>query len=384
MAWGKQFLAALLITVAAAPAQAPPTAAPSSKTSVIGAITAVRADGLTLKTDLGQVVEVQFAPGAKILEAAPGEKSLAAAQSISSQSLASGDRVLARGTMASGGLLASTVVSMKQSEIARKQEEERQAWAQRGVSGTVKSVDLNSGTILLDPHGANANQSLNIVATKDTVLRRYAHDSAKFSDTHPGTLNEIQPGDQLRALESRSANGGELIAEQIVSGKFRNIAATVIAADAAAGTLTVVDLASRKPVSLKVSVDSGLHALPPFMAQRLAMRWRNSASRGSSPSVPRLAAANPDSGLSQPPRRTMDLQQMLERLPVLSLADLHKGDALMIVATEGGANAPSSAVTVLSGVEPILSAAPSANEAAVLLSPWNLGGGAPADAASGP
>jgi len=70
-----------------------------------------------------------------------------------------------------------------------------------------------------------------------------------------------------------------------------------------------------------------------------------------------------------------DLQQILSRMPAATLADLHKGDAVMIVATSGG-----TAITLLSGVEPILQAAPSGASQAMMLTPWNLGGGAPGDA----
>jgi hypothetical protein len=53
---------------------------------------------------------------------------------------------------------------------------------------------------------------------------------------------------------------------------------------------------------------------------------------------------------------------------------------VMIVATEGSASSQPTAVTLLTGVEPILTAAPEGNRAAMLLSPWNLGG---ADAGGG-
>ena len=45
----------------------------------------------------------------------------------------------------------------------------------------------------------------------------------------------------------------------------------------------------------------------------------------------------------------------------------------MLVATEGGPTSAPTAITLLSGVEPILTAAPSGAAAATILSPWNLG-----------
>jgi hypothetical protein len=58
---------------------------------------------------------------------------------------------------------------------------------------------------------------------------------------------------------------------------------------------------------------------------------------------------------------------MLNRMPAVTLNDLHKGDAVMIVSTQGG-----TAITLLSGVDAILQAAPTASS--MTLTPWSLGG----------
>ncbi len=72
-----------------------------------------------------------------------------------------------------------------------------------------------------------------------------------------------------------------------------------------------------------------------------------------------------------------DFQRMLSRMPSTTLADmnLQKGDAVVVLATEGTATTPHTAITLLSGVEPILQASPRAQ--AMMLTPWNLGGGSP-------
>jgi hypothetical protein len=68
---------------------------------------------------------------------------------------------------------------------------------------------------------------------------------------------------------------------------------------------------------------------------------------------------------------------MLNRAPVLVLADLKKGDAVMVLTTEGQTPGEATAVTLLAGVEPLLQASPSASQS-VLSASWNLGGGAAA------
>ena len=76
---------------------------------------------------------------------------------------------------------------------------------------------------------------------------------------------------------------------------------------------------------------------------------------------------------------TPDFQQMLSRMPTVALTDLHKGDAVMIVATDGTLTAGATAITLLSGVEPILQAAPSGSQA-MIMSPRSLGAPAGGDA----
>jgi hypothetical protein len=61
---------------------------------------------------------------------------------------------------------------------------------------------------------------------------------------------------------------------------------------------------------------------------------------------------------------------MVDRLPAISLSDLHKGDAVIILSTEGTAGVGTT-ITLLAGVEPILQAAPNASGASIL-TPWSL------------
>ncbi|MFZ3215315.1 MAG: hypothetical protein WA192_04570, partial [Candidatus Acidiferrales bacterium] len=80
-----------------------------------------------------------------------------------------------------------------------------------------------------------------------------------------------------------------------------------------------------------------------------------------------------------------DFQQIVNRLPPATLSDFAKGDAVMVVSTQSTDADGVTAITLLGGVEAILAAAPAGNAAqAMSLSPWSLGGGAPAgDAAAG-
>src|ERR1700677_2335780 len=102
-----------------------------------------------------------------------------------------------------------------------------------------------------------------------------------------------------------------------------------------------------------------------------------SAASGSTTSYTSILGAGGSGG-----NGAADVQRMLSRLPDSTLADLQKGDAVMIVSTAGGNSGPVTAITLLAGVEPILTAAPN-RSASSLLSPWSLGatGGGEGDAA---
>jgi hypothetical protein len=208
----------------------------------------------------------------------------------------------------------------------------------------------------------------------------------KFDDAKPGTLDQIKPGDQLRVRGTKSDDGKAMAAAEIVSGSFRSIAGVVVSTDAANSTVTVTDLANKRPVTLKITADSQMHKLPAMFAQRIALRLKGGASpagagaaaAGGPPTHAQGGGTSPDGGASPGGSRQggpPDFQQMLSRMPAAGLGELQKGDALMIVATEGSTDSPSTVIILLSGVEPILAAASPAR-ASTILSPWNLSTGA--------
>jgi hypothetical protein len=383
--------ASLIPGLVAAGAQATDSSAKAMQRAV-GAITAISGNSITLKTDNDGEMTVVVDDDTRMVRTAPGQKDLSGATPIHLQDLQVGDRVLARFVSSDDGKnQAKAVIAMKQTDIAEKQGQERQDWQRRGVGGLVKSVDPATHIVVItipEPGGA---KSLNIHAAAATIVRRYSPDSVKFDDAKAGTLEQIKPGDQLRARGDRSADGNDLTADEIVSGAFRNVAATVISVDPAAGTIGLTDLATKKPVVIRVTAESQLRRLPPMMAQGIAMRLKGGAgganAGGSAANASPASSSAPASGSAdhvphngnQPrgtagnggPGRTGDMQQMLSRAPTIPLTDLKKGDAVMVVATQGTDSTPATAITLLAGVEPMLQASTSASQS-MLMASWNL------------
>jgi hypothetical protein len=374
----------------------------------LGTVTAVNRQTITLKTDAGAELSITVSDTTRLLQLKPGEKDLKAATPLGLADLKPGDRILVRGAASPDGksLQASSVIAMKQTDIADKQAHERAEWQQHSVGGLVKSVDASGGVISITTNGSGTPKDVAIKTTKQTILRRYAANSVKFDDAKPASITELKAGDQLRARGQKNADGNEFAADEIVSGTFRSIAGILLSTDSAAGMITVTDLATKQPVTLRITSDSQLRKLQPFVAQRIAMRLKGTPAEGAAgpnaaaaagpgaPSAPKPAqggapgsaaprangpAANgrgmgPGEPGSNGQARAGDLQQMIARMPAGSLSDLVKGDALMIVATEGSASSPSTIITLLAGVEPILQASSKATPE-MILSPWSLGGG---------
>lgn len=371
------------------------TAGQSAIAKQIGTIKAISGNAITLTPESGADVPVTVEDSARILRLNPGDKDLKNATAIQLQDLKVGDKIRVRGHAAGQGIDALEVLVITSSAVDAVRERISQDWQKRGIGGLVSSVDPANRTVTISVTGLSGKKEVTVKTAKNAVIRRYAPDSIKFDDAKPSTLAEIHAGDQLRARGERSADGSEVTAEEIVTGSFRNVAGTVNSVDASAGTINVQDLLSKKPMVVKITSESQLHKLPPEMAQMIAARLKmasgmpgsggagaekagNGAQPEAAPSPRAAGAAAGGGGMGGGMRQGggHDFQQMLSRMPAVTLADLHKGDAVLIVATEGSA-AGSTAITLLSGVEPILQAAPSQ---AMMLTPWSLSGAPGGDA----
>ena len=325
-----------------------PTSAPAKTPPILGTIKAITGESLTVASDAGSETKVTVTPATKLLRVAPGSKDLSQAEAISFSEFQPGDRILVKLRCAGDPPVceAGSVIAMKKSDIAEKQAHEREEWQKHGIGGLVKNVDSAQGTITIGTMTPAGKKDVAVEVGKSTIVRRYAPGSVKFDDAKVSSIAEVSPGDQLRARGVRGADGGSFTADEIVTGAFRNIAGTISALDAGAGTLTVSDVATKKSEVVKISPDSQLRKLPPQMAQAIAARLKGGG----------------------------DLQQLLGRLPAAPLSDFQKDDVVMIVATGAGKDPQVTAIKVLGGVEPLLQAT-TQEQASSILTPWSLSNG---------
>ena len=367
------FVLALLSTIANAQA---------TTQRFLGTITTIAGDMLTIKPDSGDARQVQVPSTAVLKRIAPGQKDLSTAETIQLSDLAIGDRVLLKlDANATGTPQVVQLIAMKQSDIAQKQQQERDDWQRNGVGGLVKSVDAASGVVVITSGAGPTAKTVTIHISKSTALKRYAPNSIRFSDAQPAPIDEIHSGDQLRARGQKNADGTEIDATAVVSGSFRNISGTVNSVDAASSTVNVKDLVTKKNVTIHVTPDAQMRRLPDMMARMIAARLK-----GTTPASPGGAAvaARPDGAGSPAPQamtgqvggqgpgqgRPRDMEQVLDRAPAIQLADLQKGEAVMLVSTEGTTDV--TAIKLLAGVEPLLESPEASRN---LLANWSMGSG---------
>jgi hypothetical protein len=340
-----------------AQAQAP------ARTQIAGNVTAVDSDKqqISLQTDKGETVTLSASEKTVIVHIPPGETDVKKGTKMAFSELAAGDRVVAfaRPSDDPKMLQATSLVVRTKADVASVQQKQQEDWKKRGAAGIVTEVDAAGQSLTIRA----GQRTWKVQASDKTQFHRYSPDSARPADARKSSFAEVKSGDQANVLGNRGEDG-TIAAEVVYSGSFRQIAATVISVDPATNEMQVTDLATKKPLTIRITPESTLKKLPEQMAQGLARRYQGG--RGGSGEAPAPAAGGGRG-------RGGDVGSMLERLPSVPLSELKPKDAIMVSTTQGSDPGKVTAITLLAGVEPILTAAPTATRD--IMSGWNLGAG---------
>ncbi len=380
-------LVAVVLYCAVCSAQAPP-----ALKQVIGEVTSIDAAGkqIKLKGDDGTALSVILGDSTSFLRVAPGEKDLKKATKIAFADVMVGDRALA--LEKDSAAPARAVIIMTKADLAQKHQHDQAEWQTRGVAGTVSALSADSKQVTLTTRGREPKTI--VIDASAANFQRYSPDSIKFADAKPSSFADLQPGDTVRALGEKNADGTSLKAEEVISGAFETIAGTVDSVDPASGEVHITNLQTKKPVVVRTNASTLLRRLDPQVAAQLARRLRpadTTSAAGGPEAAGRPAGGPPQGGSPQGesggpggPRRGFggpggaggDLQQILERMPQLSLSELKKGDAVIVSSSKVPGVSTITAFSFVAGVEPFLAAAPR-TAGQVNLGSWNLdlGGG---------
>ncbi len=163
---------------------------------------------------------------------------------------------------------------MKQSDLAAKQQQERDEW-RKGVGGIVKAVDPAANTITINNAMIAADKPIVIHLSPQTHISPLRSGFGQISMTpSPAPSTRSSPATNYAPAEPRMTTAPNSPRKASSRGAFRDIAGTVVSTDAANNTVTITDLATKKPVTVKVTADSQLRKLPPFVAMGIAMRLK--------------------------------------------------------------------------------------------------------------
>jgi hypothetical protein len=288
---------------------------------IVGAVDGFNAESaeIRVKPDAGEIVSLKVTSATQVLRVAPGEKDLKKAEPIKITDVASGDHVLVN--LMPAAFEARRIVVMSSADIAKKNEADSLDWTKRGVAGIVASKSGNE--ITLRKRSMQGEVKLTVAVSDSTQYRRYAPDSVKFADARKSGMAEISVGDQLRARGQKSEDGLKVTAEEVVFGTFITKAGPISAVNVEAREITVKDLATGKPLVIKLTGDSQVKKLPDLAAT-------------APPGGPggNVAIA----GATRPARAAPDLTQMLERIPPSKFEDLKAGEMIVVSSTKGASN----------------------------------------------
>ncbi len=319
---------------------------------------------LIVKTDAGSLVTVALGDKTVYMRLAPGEKTLTNATKIAFSDVGEGDRVWARGKVAEDhkSVPASALIVMNKVDIAKKQEQERAEWKKRGVLGIITAIKPETKEITISTRTMAGSQPLIIPVSDKVEMRRYAPDSIKFADAKLAAFAELKVGDQLRALGERTADGSAFTAEKVVTGSFKIVAGVITTVDVAKGEVKINDLQTKQPLTIVVKQDAVLRKFPPANEMGGIMMARpagSGAPQGQNPRAGQGGAGQGPGGAGEGGGRRMggggiNMQDMLERLPTISVADIKVGDTIIVSSTKGADPSRLTVISLISGADTLL------------------------------
>lgn len=350
------FLAAILAGTVAAQT----TESTVKPVLITGEVVSVSSDTIVLNTKDGATT-VSLTDKTEYKRVSAEKPSLKTATAAALTDIGVGDKLAITGIWPADRktLPARAVYLMTKADIAERNTKEAQEWKTRGITGRVSSIDPVAKKISIEVRGFTGSTTVEVTTKDNAKFLRYAPNSVKYDEAKPGTIADINPGDMLRALGDKGADGTTFAAEEIVTGAFQTVAGTVKSVDAAKNEVVITDLKTKKDMTIAVGPTSLLKKFPEEMAQRMAQfqgggqGMARPAPQENAPEGARPQGAGQGRGFGQ---RGGGIDEMLDRFPTITVADLKPGDMIAVSSTKNDTD-HITAIKLLAGVEPFLRAA---------------------------
>ncbi len=335
------------------------TSAAVKPSVVTGDVVSITITKIVLATRDGEL-DVMLNEKTEYKRVPPDNPVLKAAVAAGHSDIGAGDKLLVTGVFPEDkkSLPARAVYLMTKSDIAQKQSKETERWATRGISGRISAVNPQTNQVTIEVRGLLNTTTVVLTPKADAKFKRYAPNSVKYTEAVESSISEMKAGDMIRALGDRSADNAEFSAEEILTGAFQTVAGTVKTIDTAKNEIVISDSQSKQDVTIELGSAAVLKRFPEEMAQRLAQFAGGGAAPGGAGGI-RPGGSPPAGGAGRGgfggPRGSID--EMLERFPNITAADLKAGDVVAVSSTKTGNAQRITAIKLLAGVEPFLRAA---------------------------
>ncbi|MFL6253616.1 MAG: hypothetical protein ACJ74T_01200 [Pyrinomonadaceae bacterium] len=369
----KLFLFLTISLLACATAGAQTQQAPAAKQFLAGEVTAVDAAAhtVTVRADKGETVTLSTTEQTTYTRLPPGVTDLKQGARVTFAEVRVGDRVVAPGVTTAGGSASRLILTAKAASGPGGQN------AGRRLNGRVVSVDAAKKLIVVQTRGREGQESVTVDASAAARVLRYAPDSMRPADAVAGSLADVRAGENIRATGERSADGATFKAEEVLTGSFARFVGTVASADAQGGEL-VVKTEDGKNVKLSFGARSSLRRITPEFEQALAKQRAEFEQRREQRRAERQQqGGQAQSGQAQggqaqgeggrgrrgdgegrgeggqrrggPGGGGNNFQQMFESLPVVTLAELKKGDTVVVTVTPTADATRATVVSLVTG-----------------------------------
>jgi hypothetical protein len=360
---------------------------PSIKaTTVFGNVSEINASAgrITIKTAAGSVIVANVNEKTTYQRMPPGETDRSKAVETSLTEIAVGDGVVARGFVAADrkSVPAQQIIVVSQSDIAKRNAAQRQAWA-RGTKGIVSAINPEAKEITVTSRSLQGTSQAVTVAMDKAKLKRYPPDAIpKYETAREAKFEEIKVGDQLNARGEKNAEGTHVSAEEVIFGTFKIAGGTVTAIDPATNTISINELQTKKPLTIVLKPETVVRRFQNMMggmggpgggpggggaapaangqgqgggnAQGQAAANRPAAGAGPGAGGGPGAAGGQGPGGPRPGGPGMNMADLLERLPIISINDIKVGDMIIMSTLPGSDPTKTTAVSMVAGIEPLL------------------------------
>jgi len=174
----------------------------------------------------------------------------------------------------------------------------------------------------------------------------------------------------LRALGDRSEDPLRFNPQKIVTGSFRTVGGVVTAVDPATGEVKINDLEKKTTLTIVIKQDAVLRRFPPASEMGAMMGGMRGQGGGGGQAAPggqgqAQPAQRPQGGGAPggpgggpggggPGRGGFNINDMLERLPTISLADVKVGDTIIVSSTQGVDPTRLTAISLVAGADTLL------------------------------